>query len=149
MVRKTILFLLLALFCLSWFCAACALPPDYAIRKELYPGHVNYGVRSEKEYKVFRVSDNESIIGYMLSIPTDNGTIFLKIDTYCVLETALLHQVDGKNERKYPIYQLDWGQSLEQLAERENLRPMITHFITHHYTRDMEEVKRGSMFSIF
>ena len=128
---------------------ACALPPEYTVRSEFYPGSPNYNVITEKQYKAFRISDHESIIGYMLSIPVDNGTVFLKVDTDCMLETALLHQREGKETRKYPIYQADWGRSLRQLTERENIAPMLNHFMTNLYQRDMEATKRGSMFSLF
>ena len=128
---------------------ACSLPPDNTIRNEFYPGSPNYSVFSGDGYKGFRIFNAEFIIGYMLSIPLDDGTVYLKIDTGCILETAILHTKDGSGVRKFPVYQADWGLSLQRLAERENLRPMLTHFITNQYQRDMEPARRGSVFSLF
>ena len=144
MKRITILLLGLVLFIL-----ACSLPPDYVVRGEFYPDNPDYSVISEKDYKVFRITGPEAIIGYMLSIPLDNGNLFLKVGPDCVLDTAQLHQSDDRGTRKHPVYQADWGRTLRQLADRENISPMLTHFITNHYQRDLDGGKRGSMFSFF
>jgi hypothetical protein len=86
----------------------------------------------------------------MISIPIGTDEfIFLKATPDCMLDTALLYQKNEKGKQKYPIYQAEWGQNLSRLAERENLQPVITHFITNHYQRDVEELKKGSAFSLF
>jgi len=131
--------------------ASCALPPEYAVRTEFYPDSVGYSAYNEKNYnyKLFRVSDVEALAGYMLTIPQDEGTLFLKVSTNCMLEKAMIRIGEDKAARNYPIYQTDWGQGLNELAGREHLRPAITHFITNYYRRDQEASKKGAAFSLF
>jgi hypothetical protein len=129
--------------------ASCALPPEYAVRAEFYPDSAGYSAYSEKNYKLFRVSGVEALTGYMLTIPQEEGILFLKVSTNCILEKAMIRLGEDKAARNYPIYQADWGLGLNEFAGREHLRPALTHFITNYYRRDLEASKKGSAFSLF
>jgi len=148
MTQKTLSSLGLTL-CLILALMSCSLPPENAVRKELFPEATSYSTHKEKNYTTVRVYDRDAALGYLLSIPIEDGLIFLKVDTLCMLESALLRRSDGEAVRTHPVYQADWGQSLQQLMERDNLRPAVTHFITNQYRRDLEESQKGSMFSLF
>ncbi|MDR2734881.1 MAG: hypothetical protein LBC99_09645 [Spirochaetota bacterium] len=140
------MFVIAALFTVL---ASCALPPEYAVRTEFYPDSVGYSAYTEKNYKLFRVSDAEALMGYMLTIPQDEGVVFLRVSTNCILDRAMIRLGENKAARNYPIFQADWGQNLNELAARDNLRPAVTHFITNYYQRDQEVSKKGSVFSLF
>jgi len=129
--------------------ASCALPPEYAVRTEFYPDSVGYSAYTEKNYRLFRVSDAEALMGYMLTIPLDEGLLFLKVSTNCMLEKAMIRIGEDKAARNSPIYKTDWGQRLNMLADREHLRPALTHFMTNYYQRDLDASKKGSAFSLF
>ena len=129
--------------------ASCALPPEYAVRTEFYPDSMGYSAYSEKNYKLFRISGAEALLGYMLTIPQEEGIVFLKVSTNCMLERAMIRLGEDKAARNYPIYQTDWGHGLNELAGREHLRPALMHFITNYYNRDLEATKKGSAFSLF
>jgi hypothetical protein len=132
------------------FAISCSLPLEYTVRSEFYPGNSNYSSFSGTGYKGFRIFDLDgALVGYMLTIPIDDGTVYLKIDTHCMLETALLHTGKDKKARRHPVYQSDWGRNILQLAERDNLRPMLMHFLENQYRRDTEIGRRGSAFSLF
>ena len=142
--KTTILLVLASLYVL----VSCGLPPEYIVRDELYPQAAGYSTRSEDHYTLFRISDQEQLAGYLLSIKAEDGIIFLKVTPNCILETALLYQEQSGEARRFPVYQSDWNQHLKQAAERPNLRPAITHFLTNHYLAD-QQPKRGSALSIF
>jgi hypothetical protein len=127
---------------------SCGLPPEYIVRDEMYPRAAGYSTRSEDLYTLFRISDEEKLAGYLISIKESHGIIFLKVTPNAILETALLYQEGEGDAKKFPIYQSDWNQPLRQAAERPNLRPALTHFLTNHYLADQQPQKGGAL-SIF
>lgn len=133
---------------LAYLGISCGLPPEYIIREELYPKAVGYSTTTEDQYTLFRINNQEELVGYLLSIKTAEGILFLKASPACVLETALLYQNQSDEAKRFPVYQSDWNQSLRQLAERPNLHAIVTHFLTNHYQADLQP-KRGSALSIF
>ena len=128
---------------------ACGLPPEYIVREELYPESAGYTISSEDLYTLFRISDQEALTGYMLSVKDGADIIFLKVRPNGILETALLYQERSGEAKKFPVYQSDWNQPLRQAAERPNLGPAITHFLTNHFQADQQPAKKGSALSIF
>ena len=129
--------------------AACSLPPEYIVKDEFYPKAVGSSIDSETGYRLFRLSDSEALLGYMLRIDIEEGQLFLKVQTDGTLETAVLYKVDKVNgDKKYPIFQGDWGQPLSRFAERPLMRAACQHFLTNHLAGD-QHPKKGSALSIF
>jgi len=129
--------------------AACGLPPEYVVKEDLFPNAVGSSVTSEKGYRVFRISDNETVLGYMLRIDLEEGQLFLKVLPDGILDKAILYKVDEANgDKKYAIFQGDWGQPLARFAERPLMRAACTHFLTNRLAVDLNP-KKGSALSIF
>ena len=141
--------LILSAFGFILLVTACGLPPEYIVREELYPESAGYTISSEDRYTLFRISDQEALTGYMLSVKDGADIIFLKLRPNGILETALLYQERSGEAKKFPVYQSDWNQPLRQAAERPNLGPAITHFLTNHFQADQQPAKKGSALSIF